>query len=378
METNVEKAYKLAVKTLRGNYRENGIYAGKNHFDDYWARDSFFSCLAALDLKDYEIVKKNLLLFIKNQKQSGEMPLRMGNRFILPKFLGIKIKKELKPRFEEDKNFSYPLDQNLLFVIAASEYVKKTKNKDFAKKYYLNFKSAINFILRYTDGTLLSESVYSNWEDSLKIRGHIIYTSVCYYKALKSISYLAKIFGDKLWEKNYSLEAERVKDEINNELWNGSYFSLMFYKGKRHDYFNTSGNLLAIYWGLADKQQALSIQHCLEEKGISKYVPSLTNHPSYPLKFVFFPLYLIGMGDYHNGQCWSWIGCLDALVKAKLGMKKESVLLLERIADKIIEYNQIYEVYEKNGKPVKRLFYKSEENFSWTAAFFILAYKEFF
>ncbi len=378
MDKIIDEVYNSAKKVLRGNYKEKGIYAGKNHFDDYWGRDGFFASLAALELKDYTIVKKNLLLFINYQREDGEIPLRIGNRVITPKFFGIKVRRENLPRYKDDKNVSYPLDQTLLFLIAASEYVKKTKDSEFAKKYYKNFRNALNFILTYTDGVLLNETPYSNWEDSLKLKGHVIYTSVCYYQALRSLSYLANVYSDKGWVKNYSSEAERVKEAINKEFWNGSYFSLMHYKGKRYDYFNTSGNLLSIYWDLATKEQAISIEKYLEKVGINKFVPSLTNHPKYPLHFIFLSSYIFRMNDYHNGQCWLWLGCLDALIKAKLGMKKEAKLLLDKIARIVSTYNGFYEVYNKRGTPVNRFFYKSEENFSWAAAFYILAYNSIY
>ena len=142
-----EKAYELAKEVLRGNYKEQGIYAGKRHFDDYWARDSFYSSFAAIILKDYEIVKKNLLLFIKYQKPDGQIPLRVGNKNDLLKFLGIKIKKQETPRYKEDKNASFSPDQNLLFIITVALYVKYSNDKEFAKKYYNNFKKGSKIII---------------------------------------------------------------------------------------------------------------------------------------------------------------------------------------------------------------------------------------
>jgi hypothetical protein len=57
-------------------------------------------------------------------------------------------------------------------------------------------------------------------------------------------------------------------------------------------------------------------------------------------------------------------------------MKQESKKQLEKIANVIYKHKTVYEVYEKNGKPVKRLIYSSEKNFAWNSSFFILAYNE--
>ncbi len=370
----IDKAYNLAKQILRGNYKECGIYAGKRHFDDYWARDSFYASFAAIILKDYDIVKKNLLLFIKYQKPNGQIPLRVGNQNDLLKYFGIKIKKQIRPRYKEDKNTSFSPDQNLLFIITAAYYVKYSKDKGFAKKYYNNFKKALNFILTFTDGTLLVEGFYSSWDDTLRTRGHVLYTSVCYYQALKAMSYLAEVAGNKLWAKNYFDEIKNVKKAINKELWNGSYFSLMNYKDKRYDYFNTSANLLAIFFDLADKKQALTIFEQIKKFKINEKIPSLTNYPRYPRKFIYFPYYLINMGDYHNQMSWPWLGGLNVAVLAKTGKKNDANKLLEKLSKIILRDGNFYEFYDKNGKPIKRLFYRSEYNFSWSAAFYIIAY----
>jgi glycogen debranching enzyme len=370
---NIDKAYKLATQILRGDYKEQGIYAGKHHFDDYWARDSFYACFAAIILKDHNIVKKNLLLFIKYQKSNGQIPLRVGDKNILLKFLGIKIKKEEKPRYKEDKNISFPFDSNLLFIITAALYVKYSKDEKFAKKYYYNFKNALNFILTKTDGTLLLEGYYSTWDDTLRTRGHVLYTSVCYFQALKSIAFLAKIAKDELCYKNYKNETLRVKKAINDGLWNGSYFSLMYFKGKRVDYFNTSSNLLAILFDLTTKEQALNILEKIKEYNINNDIPSKTNYPKYPKSFIYFPFYFIGMQNYHNEISWPWIGGLCSVSFSKMQMKKDAEEILEKLAEVALRDNNFYEVYNK-GKPLKKLFYQSEYNFSWSAAFYIIAY----
>jgi len=365
---NIDKAYNLAKQVLRSNYKELGIYAGKRHFDDYWARDSFFASFAALILKDYDIVKKNLLLFIKYQKSNGEIPLRVGNQNDILKYLGIKIKKQIRPRYKEDKNTSFSPDQNLLFIIIVALYVKYSKDKEFAKTYYKHFEKAMDFIVsRFGKGLLLSEKYYSTWDDTLKTRGFVLYSNVLFYQALKSLSYLST-------NKKYLMESNLVKKEINKKLWNGSYFSLMNYKDKRYDYFNTSGNLLAIFFDLADKKQALSIFEQIKKFKINEKIPSLTNYPRYSKTFIYFPYYLINMGDYHNQMSWPWIGGLNVAVLAKTGKKKDANKLLEKLSKIILRDGNFYEFYDKNGKPFKRLFYRSESNFSWSAAFFIIAY----
>ncbi len=46
------------------------------------------------------------------------------------------------------------------------------------------------------------------------------------------------------------------------------------------------------------------------------------------------------------------------------------------MAEKIVEYENVHEVYEKNGKPVRRALYVSEVPFAWSAGLFVKAVKE--
>ncbi len=39
----------------------------------------------------------------------------------------------------------------------------------------------------------------------------------------------------------------------------------------------------------------------------------------------------------------------------------------------IVKYNGVYEVYEKDGTPLKRIFYRSEHPFAWSAGLFLYA-----
>jgi len=65
MDSLIHSAYTIALINLRNSYRKDGIFAGRHHFSDMWARDSLFASLGALSVQDYHIVKKNLLTLIQ-------------------------------------------------------------------------------------------------------------------------------------------------------------------------------------------------------------------------------------------------------------------------------------------------------------------------
>ena len=84
----------------------------------------------------------------------------------------------------------------------------------------------------------------------------------------------------------------------------------------------------------------------------------------------------IGLKDYHNGLIWFWISCIASIAFFKNGYEKEGLDLLNKIAIKVNKDKTIYEVYTKKGKPMKNLFYRSEEGFAWSAGLFVWAYQE--
>ncbi|NBV42415.1 hypothetical protein EBR96_06580, partial [bacterium] len=100
-----------------------------------------------------------------------------------------------------------------------------------------------------------------------------------------------------------------------------------------------------------------------------------TRHPKYRAKHIYWPFFLINMSDYHNGLDWLWVGCVDAIAKWRCGLEPEGVDHITKIAHKIIEHNGVFEVYE-NGKPVRRLFYRSEEWFAWSSGLYVWACHE--
>ena len=103
-----------------------------------------------------------------------------------------------------------------------------------------------------------------------------------------------------------------------------------------------------------------------------------TNYPRYPFWRTGPFQFLVGMADYHNRGClWLQPGITYAISLWKVGQKKEAKEFLERIAKHIVKYNGVYEVYEKDGTPVKRLFYQSEHPFAWSAGLFLYAFNMF-
>ena len=390
MKSSIQKAAEISKKCLRACYSDSGIYAGKTHFEDYWARDGLYASLGSTAIGDYAQAKKELLLLLSFQKEDGQLPLRIGSNFIITKLLGIewlfnKRDKKKSVRYIIDRAYpnlmpKVPVDQNSLFLISTEYYMRKSGDKKFAKENYEKIKKAIDWNFRNDcdSDLLIEEGFYCSWLDGIKKSGKVMYTEACHYAACASFAKIAKALGKKEDYKKYSKTAEEIKEKINSLMWNGSYYTdWISFSKKRHETFSTEGNLLAIMFGIADEEKATSIISKLSELGLENGVPYRTNAPAYKWYEIDISLHLALIPSYHNGMSWLWIGAAGILAKSTAGKKRNAVFLAQKVADEIIQHNGPYEVYErKSGMPVNRIFYKSEFPFAWASGLFLYAIKE--
>lgn len=368
-----KKAYEIATRSLRKNYKKNGIFAGSTHFSDYWARDSFYSSLGALELGDYAAVRRNLELFLSKINKDGQVPLRIGASSVVQvlKFFGHKPGLKLKATYQQDKLFSLPQDQNSLVIIAFDRYIEKTGDHDFLRENFYKLTKIMFWNASQTKKGLIHGGDYATWADSVKKFGYTSYNNVLFLKALKCMSK----FSDLLKLENpYEEKYESTLKVFNKKFWNGHYF-VDYVNIKPRNIFSTDSNMLAIMFELTSEEQSKRILDYARKAGISKEVPSLTNDKKYRWNEVFEIYHIFGVGDYHNRyMCWLFLGCWHAIALNKAGRKDEAKRILQKLAKIIVKYNNVYEVYEPNGKIVKRLFYRSEQDFSWSASQYILAY----
>ncbi len=358
------KAYDIALRDLRACYGEHGIFAGLNHFRDYWARDALFASLGSLAAGDVDQVKTVIQVFLDNFDRKAQVPLRIGRT--IPEI--VLNRKRRRPLYNFDFNKRKPADQNSLLIIAAYEYLKHTKDTAFIKKNIRKLERVMqwNFLNDTDDDLLIEELGLSSWADSIHKKGKVLYTNVCHCHALKCMFELTK-------KKEYLEKHKNVKKILNEKFWSGEhYIDWIDFSGKQYNYFATDGNALAVIWEIAEEKRAANIEEAAHIFELHD-VPSECVHPAYPKKHVSLPLKLIGLGDYHNGLSWLWLGCISAIAQHKAGKKDNAEKLMKKIGKVIEKHGSVYEVYDKKAMPVKRLFYRAEHPFAWSAGLFIYA-----
>jgi glycogen debranching enzyme len=350
--------------------------AGPHHFVDLWARDSLFACLGGLAIGDVADVKKTLETFLSHQRADGLIPYRvMRSRSTITKYLG-KPTYLSKPvaNFRSHQSGGIVPDGGLLMVILSLECYKKTNDKKFIVVHYPALIKTMKWYLQnYGDG-LIREWFLCEWADAILKVGVTLYTNVLYVKALQSMGELANIVKNTKEVIVYQRLARTMKANLDSTLWNGTYYS-DWKDWKRHDYFASHANFLAILFDLVDKKNAEGILTYARTHSLNTFTIE-NNYPKYPFWRIPFYQWIAGMKDYHNRGClWLQPGILYSLCLHKLGHKKEAKDFFSLIENQIVKHNEVYEVYERDGNPVKRTLYTSEGPFAWSAGLFLFAQK---
>jgi len=378
---NIQKALAIAKKNLRACYEDGKIVAGRRHFDDYWARDAFFAIRGAKEIGDLEIVKNTLQLFFDYQQKDGQVPRKIIRHKTWLKYI-FRIRRErkvYKPIYTSSIAVSSGTDQNSLFVIALKMYLRKSNDLEFIKVNYEKLKKAIfwNFGQDPDEDRLINEGFFSNWMDTIFKSGEVLYTNVLHANALSSFAEISEKLDKKSEAEHFYGLHRNLKEKINSEFWEGDHYFDWIRKRKKYNYFDTIGNLLAIYFGIADEEKATKIfDFCTKQLAKQKVKLLFTNYPKYPIYRLsptrFFSL---SLGYQNNEYEWLWIHSFYAQALNKMGKKAKALQVLGNISDVIVKYNGVYEVYN-HGKPVEKLFFRSEVPFAWSAGVFIYAHSK--
>jgi glycogen debranching enzyme len=358
---NFKRCKEIAVKGLRQCYGPYGIYAGLHQFKQYWARDSMWASLGALELGDCDVVRKNLQVLL-DFEETGKIPLRMSKRWI-------PLGSGLKPNFYSSLNKNHASDNNSLFLIALSEYYNKEQDKKFFIKNLDKIYSVINYLLKRANG-LIKEGEYASWMDGISKKGYLFYSNILLYMALRKLIKIKEVRINKAVIKE-------LKKSINEVFWNGEYF--IDWKGNNDmNYFSTFSNLIAIYFDFANKSQKKKIFDFIEKKGLIMEDGSIIkSHPNYSERFIRPIFKVIGMKGYCTEIRYPWMSFFYFLCLKKEGLLKDkSRKRLERLCERIIRDKTIYECYSPDNKPYQTILYKAEHPFAWGCSFAVLLFSE--
>ncbi len=371
-----------AIEVRRfGNRKTREIlHAGYRNFRESWARDFSFASFGLLALKEFKVVKDTLEAFLDHQTPEGQFPVKLHSMDMVTRFMHSLLGREqpteipMRPKYISGHG-TISLDGQCLMVIAAIHYSFQAEDHEFLKTHWESLVNAISWaeksVLDSTD-SLLTQAPFADWADSIARNGRVLYTNVTYWKALQEMAEAAKHFELNDQISFYSQKADKVAQAIQTHLWRPT---LGYYAASDSlDQLTSSGNLLAVAWGLASTEQANSILDTIIVNGMASPVPTKVAYPSYPLNLIALENRLGGVANYHTDAAWLWIGAWHVVALARSGRAEEAHGILSRIAEVIVDDQQVHEVYGPNGRPLSSFWYKSEAPLSWNAGMVVYAY----
>lgn len=291
------------------------------------------------------------------------MPLRLGQYYLLSKFIGIK-NHEFRARYVDDRRDNEAMDQNSLLIIALEDYFSKTKDTEFAKKVLPGAIKAFDWLKAHTNSdAYLEQKPHSDWLDSIDRSGAAMFSNVCFWKASESLYKIYKLLKIRKQERYFKKISEAMKKNL-----------LHLHDSTIKERYQADGIILGLMWGLYPKAQGKELLAKLTElKGNNMVIPA---YPKYPNRSVDPFTAFLGLSDYHREMIWLWISACEGLARLKYEGKNSAQKTADEISELILRYGQVYEVYGMDKVPIKRFVYKSEHPFAWSAGLCVKLFKE--
>ena len=405
----IETAYAQAIHILKECISDIGFKASAlpDGYNEVWGRDSMITLLGAVASGDPALIKASRDSLDTLRQYQTDLGL-------IPNNVDVE---------NHEPEYRAYMDGTLWYIIGSYYYFKKTKDRDFLKKCEPSITRAVQWLAHQDvdNSGLISTQEASNWMDLFPVRGKVLYDNTLYYGALRAGVHIAHALTDADAETSVSARAEMVGHSIHYIFWiNESqsklrekiselaalggkikntrhhedefiriaqassslgwrpYF-LAFYGFREYGaWFDSLGNMFAILFDVASKDQADMILDFAGQVGISQ---------PYPIKAVYPPIYpgekewreYFKIGNlnlphhYHNGGVWPFVGGFYVASLVKAGRIDTAQKMLHSLASANYvgksgdwEFNEW--LHGVTGNPM------GNQKQAWSAAMYIFAY----
>ncbi len=369
----------IETRALEGGQTKRVLCAGWRNFREPWARDLSFALFGLMEVGEWQAARESLEVFLQYQDKTGQFPIKVHSNGVLSRYLHSLFGRQqptyapLKPKYYSGHK-TLSLDSHALLVIAALHYASRSGDLAFLKDHWPALRRGLAWLEGHASTAgLLHQEAFSDWADSVGRSGRILYTNVIYWKALSEMARAAQAAGHPGDEAGYQVQAAALARAIDDHFWRpdlGYYIT-----SQEHDNLSSSGNLLAIAWGLASPDQANIILDKMDRLGMADPVPTQVVHRAYEPRFIALENRLGGIGHYHTEAAWLWLGAWHAIALVRTGRRGEAEKILARIAEVIVRDNVVHEVYGKDRRPLRSFWYASEAPLSWSAGMVVYAHR---
>ncbi|RME52139.1 glycogen debranching protein [Candidatus Woesearchaeota archaeon] len=395
-----ELAYAQSLQLLIACSSPDGFLASTTNTANYqrvWARDSMICSLAALLSDDAYLigqVKKSLVTLMRYQHRQGEIPSNV----------------DVKQKKVSYGGSAGRVDATLWFLVGFGQYVKRTNDIAFLKRYYPHFRKAIDLVRLYefNHKHLIYVPISGDWADEYIQEGYTLYDELLYYQAFKEFVWLRKKLrkrAEKYEEKakhikkviitNFQLKKSNLcspylynkivyKRALQHKRSPTPYFLPCFNPGGYYTHFDAFANALTILLHIATPAERERLKRYLKRNFIKHtrglipaFWPVITpGHPHWDeLRNNYATAFRNKPHEYHNGGLWPMITGMWAAAFAKNDKQ-----LAEQLLDAINTANQkcttrkeawcFYEYH--NSKTFKP---RGTKHQAWSAAAGIIAHQ---
>ena len=346
MSKRIGEALKGADKILSGNISPLGMMASNVGYTQVWARDSVITLLGATVRQDetaLACLKTSLNTLAKFQSRSGQIPSLV---------------------FCNDGTPSWgTMDPNPWFVIGAARYAALTGDQDFRTGIAAAVVRALDWceaMDNYHYGLMISPEM-GDWADLLANHGHVLFPNVLVASALEvgaamlepdrpaeaarfrqRQTQVVAAIQDYFWVKPPAFFDDRSHFQIRKimacALRTRPFFLPWVDVSDYGDYFDTTGNLLAILCGVANDKQAEDILAYIDQMGVNRPYPVQVLYP--PIQpgdrhwRDYYKIFNLNLPhQYHNGGIWPWVGGLYVAALVKAGQRARAAAELDLLAE---------------------------------------------
>lgn len=355
------------------------ILAGGVQYHTVWIRDASMAIPGALVAGRQQAVHDTLEAVFKLQRANGLIPRLVDSTDANIRWaLGLaRIRLSYKPPligWFETEHHVIAIDMNAAFPWAASHYVMKTQDREFALKWFSGAESAVEYLQRHNEveGLIGNQSPYSDWADSVERTGRVAFTNELYILALRGLADWAAFLDKKDESKYYASAARRANERFIKHFWDDKRGIITNFDGDEH--ITADANLMAIVYDLVPEEKAKRILKALKETPLWSPIPGRATWPNYGDHQKSMNVKFVDIAGYHDSFFWFWLSALAARAELRYGNCVGYRNIMRELSEQIVRDGAIYEVYEeKAGKvvPVERVLYHSERPFTWSTGMFL-------
>jgi glycogen debranching enzyme len=392
---NRSEAEAIASQTLRSNIipvpfnttdpleHKKYLLAGKNQYHTLWARDLSMSIAGTLLIGETQAARDSLEIFFNLQRSDGLLPRVVDNRGIASRVLWGLIgypppyKAPLRGWFISE-NRVISIDSNLMLPWAASHYIEKTKDEEFATSWFGGMEKALAFIEKnfMVEGLVGNQPPFSDWKDSIRRTGRVSFTNTLYILALRGAAKWSKFLGLNDKHTYFLTRAEEVTQRFRNYFWIPERRILRNFEG--NELLTADANLFAVANQIIPLDEAREVMMELRQSPLWSPIPGAPTWPSYPSSLKSTLVKAIFLHGYHDRLYWLWISALAARAEKAVGNDIEYERIMNYLARRIVSDKGIYEVYDANKneldlRPHIGPIYRADRSFTWSSACYLEA-----